>query len=53
MDLAGPQKVRLGSDYRFDMAGPDPAGTVRGLKAVGRKDRDRILGGNGARLLKL
>lgn len=53
VDVMGPQKVLLGSDYRFDMADPDPVRLVRGLKEVGRKDRDRILGGNAARLLKL
>ena len=53
VNLMGPQKVLLGSDYRFDMGDPDPVRAVRGLKDVGRKGRDRILGGNAARLLKL
>ncbi len=49
----GAQKVLLGSDYRFDMGEPDPVRAVRDLKELGRKDRDRILGGNAAKLLKL
>jgi len=53
VDLVGAEKVLLGSDYRFDMGDPDPVRMVRAHRELGRKDRDRILGGNAARLLKL
>src|SRR5438874_9300530 len=45
--------VVLGTDYPYDMGEEDPLaliGSVRGLK---RADRDRIEGGNAARLLKI
>ena len=36
VDLAGPERVMLGSDYPFDMGDPDPLGTVEaaGLSAA-------------------
>ena len=43
---AGAGRVVLGSDFPFDMADPDPVGTVRGLKGISAADRARILGGN-------
>ena len=42
----GADRVVLGSDFPFDMADPDPVGTVRGLKGLFAADRARILGGN-------
>lgn len=50
VDAVGSDRVLLGSDYPFDMADPDPVGTVRaaGLDA----DAERaLLGGNAAREL--
>jgi aminocarboxymuconate-semialdehyde decarboxylase len=43
---AGAGRVVLGSDFPFDMADPDPVGTVQGLKGLSAADRTRILGGN-------
>lgn len=39
----GADRVLLGSDYPFDMADPDPVGSVRGLRGISAKDRARIL----------
>lgn len=50
VDIVGPDRVLLGSDYPFDMADPDPVGTVRaaGLQA----DEERaLLGANAMREL--
>lgn len=51
VELVGADRVLLGSDYPFDMADPDPVGTVRaaGLSA---EDEQAVLGGNAARLLE-
>jgi aminocarboxymuconate-semialdehyde decarboxylase len=50
IDYVGHERVLLGSDYPFDMADPDPVGTVRslGIDPVGEA---AILGGNAERLL--
>ena len=42
----GADRVVLGSDFPFDMADPDPVGTVRDLRGLPARDRSRILGGN-------
>jgi len=44
--------VLMGTDYPFDMADPDPVGTVNRL-SLSPHEKDRIMGGNAARLLKL
>jgi len=50
VDMVGADRVMLGSDYCFDMGYQRPRDVIGkiGLKAA---DRDRILGGNAARLL--
>ncbi len=53
IDLVGPDRVALGSDYRFDMGLLDPAAPVRALKPLSRADREMILGGTAAKLLRL
>jgi aminocarboxymuconate-semialdehyde decarboxylase len=52
IDTVGADRVLLGSDYPFDMADPDPVGTVR---AAGLSPRDEraVLSGNAERLLGL
>jgi aminocarboxymuconate-semialdehyde decarboxylase len=50
IDYAGPERVLLGSDYPFDMADPDPVGTVRSL-GLDPASEAAILGGNAERLL--
>jgi len=53
ISVMGADRVALGSDYRFDMGLLDPAGPVRALRPLARADRDAILGGVAAKLLKL
>jgi aminocarboxymuconate-semialdehyde decarboxylase len=50
VETVGADRVLLGSDYPFDMADPDPVGTVR---AAGLSERDErsVLYGNAERLL--
>jgi aminocarboxymuconate-semialdehyde decarboxylase len=43
---AGARRVLLGSDFPFDMADPDPVGTMRALPRLSAADRARILGRN-------
>jgi aminocarboxymuconate-semialdehyde decarboxylase len=52
IETVGADRVLLGSDYPFDMADPDPVGTVRaaGLSAA---DEHAVLSGNAERLLGL
>lgn len=49
----GAKQVLLGSDYPYDMGDQDPVALVDSLQGVSAADRDRILGGNAARLLKI
>lgn len=50
-DLVGPERLLMGSDYPFDMADPDPAGTVRA--AISGAALDGVLGGTTQKLLCL
>jgi len=52
VDWVGAERVLLGSDYPFDMADPDPAGSVRAL-GLSPEDERALLGGNAERLLEL
>jgi aminocarboxymuconate-semialdehyde decarboxylase len=49
LDFAGPDRVLLGSDHPFDMADPDPIGSVQAVAASG--EAEAIRGGNARRLL--
>jgi aminocarboxymuconate-semialdehyde decarboxylase len=51
VQLFGPERVLLGSDYPFDMGSERPAEIVRAL-GLPRDDEERILGGNALRLLQ-
>jgi aminocarboxymuconate-semialdehyde decarboxylase len=48
----GEEHVLLGTDYPYDMGVDDPLGFVEGLR-LSRAGKDRIEGGNAARLLKI
>lgn len=50
LETFGPDHLLMGTDYPFDMSEPDPVGFHADLDAP---VRDKILGANAARLLKL
>jgi len=50
--LYGSDHIILGTDYPYDMALPDAVRFVETAKLT-RADKDAILGGNAARLLKI
>ncbi len=51
--MVGADRVVLGSDYCFDMGHEQPVDIVERWPAVAASDRDLILGGNAARMLKI
>jgi aminocarboxymuconate-semialdehyde decarboxylase len=53
VDVYGAEHVLLGTDYPYDMGDEDPVGTIRGIPRLTNAERQRILGGNAARLLKI
>ena len=53
IDLVGPDRVMLGSDYCFDMGYTRPVDVVTRRLRLGRADQRRILGATAARLLRL
>jgi aminocarboxymuconate-semialdehyde decarboxylase len=52
VEAVGAERVLLGSDYPFDMADPDPVGTVRAA-GLDRREQEALLAGNAERLLGL
>ena len=50
--LVGADRVMMGSDYCFDMGYDQPVKVVTALK-LNRSDKEKILSGNAARLLRL
>jgi aminocarboxymuconate-semialdehyde decarboxylase len=52
IDLVGADRVMLGSDYCFDMGYERPVEVVTALK-LSSSDREKILGGNAKRLLRI
>jgi aminocarboxymuconate-semialdehyde decarboxylase len=53
VDRFGADHVVLGTDYPYDMGEDDPLGLVAQVKRLPKADRDLIIGGNAARLLKI
>jgi aminocarboxymuconate-semialdehyde decarboxylase len=51
--FAGSDHVLLGTDYPFDMGEADPVGFINKLKSVPQADKEKMLGGNAIRLLKI
>jgi len=49
----GADHVLLGTDYPYDMGVEDPVGLIERVPGLGRPERERILGGNASRLLKI
>ena len=53
VELVGAERIMMGSDYCFDIAYNDPVKVVKGMKSVNDRQRQQILWGNAARLLRL
>jgi aminocarboxymuconate-semialdehyde decarboxylase len=53
IDQWGPEHVVLGTDYPYDMGEEDPVGVVEAVPRLKRSEKDLIMGGNAARLLKI
>jgi len=51
VDLVGPERLLLGSDFPFEMGDVDPVGTVKA--AIAPEHQERVLGGTLQRLLCL
>ena len=53
VELVGAERILMGSDYCFDIADSDPVRAVNAMKSVNDRQRQQILWGNAARLLRL
>ena len=53
IDNYGPDHVLLGTDYPYDMGMEQPVKFIESVPRLARADKDRIMGGNAARLLKI
>ena len=53
IDKYGAGHVVLGTDYPFDMGMENPVKFIESVPRLARADKDRIMGGNAARLLKI
>ena len=53
IDQYGAKHVVLGTDYPYDMGEEDPVGVVEAVPRLPRSEKDLIMGGNAARLLKI
>jgi aminocarboxymuconate-semialdehyde decarboxylase len=51
--LVGAERIMMGSDYCFDIAYNDPVAIVNGMKSLSDAQRQQILWGNAAKLLRL
>lgn len=49
----GAEHMVLGTDYPYDMAIEHPVDFIGGAPGISRADKERIMGGNAARLLKI
>ena len=49
----GAERVLLGTDYPFDMGVEDPVGFIARTPKLTRADKERIMGENAVKLLKL
>ena len=49
----GSEHVLLGTDYPFDMGETDPVGHIGGVRSLSRADKEKLWGGNAARLLRI
>jgi aminocarboxymuconate-semialdehyde decarboxylase len=51
--LVGAERILMGSDYCFDIAFNDPVGVVKSMQSLTEAQREQVLWGNAARLLRL
>ena len=51
--LVGVDRMVLGDDFPFDMGYVKPVEVLEGLKGISTAERDKILGGNAVRILKI
>ena len=53
IDKFGAAQVLLGTDYPFDMGEEDPVGLINSVPRLPSAEKERIMGGNAVRLLKI
>ena len=53
IDKFGAEQVVLGTDYPFDMGEDDPVGLIGSVPRLPAAEKEKIMGGNAARLLKI
>ena len=53
LEVAGADRVVLGSDHPYDMGQTDPVGAIERRSDLTQAEKQAILGGNAARLLGL
>jgi aminocarboxymuconate-semialdehyde decarboxylase len=53
IDKFGAAHALLGTDYPFDMGEEDPVGLINSVPRLSSAEKQRIMGGNAARLLKI
>jgi len=53
IDKFGAAQVLLGTDYPFDMGEEDPVGLINSVPRLPAAEKERIMGGNAARLRKI
>jgi aminocarboxymuconate-semialdehyde decarboxylase len=53
VDRYGPGQVLLGTDYPYDMGEENPVGLINSVPRLKSAEKEKIVGGNAARLLKI
>ncbi len=53
IDVMGPERVMLGTDFPFPLGEQEPGAVVRSCPGLGEAERTAILGGNAKRFLRL
>ena len=53
LDLFGPDRIVMGTDYPFDMAEYNPIGHIAGVEGMDETTLAQLAGGNARRILGL
>ena len=53
IEIVGPDRVMLGTDYPFDMADTDPVGLIDATEGLTDDERVAIKGGTAEKLFKI